>query len=118
MASGNSEGDFAALVLIFQPLKSLYFGFIWILIIWKGISEHSFPFISYAVQTDSCLNPSSTSAFVITNFVTPLIMQAKRRATRSIQPQRLGLPVVAPNSLPVCLNCSLVSSFSSVGKGP
>src|SRR5882762_8124109 len=45
-------------------------------------------------------------------------MHANCSATRSIQPQRLGLPVVAPNSLPVLRISSPVSSFNSVGNGP
>ena len=36
----------------------------------------------------------------MTILVTPLIIQANCNATRSIQPQRRGRPVVAPNSFP------------------
>src|SRR5690606_33590831 len=61
---------------------------------------------------------SNTSALVIINLVTPLIIQAYFKATRSIHPHLLGLPVVAPNSLPTERNFSPVSSSSSVGKGP
>src|SRR5881628_3284518 len=61
---------------------------------------------------------SRTSAFVITILVIPLIMQAYCNATKSIQPQRRGRPVVAPNSAPILRNSSPVSSKSSVGKGP
>src|SRR3954471_23099513 len=45
-------------------------------------------------------------------------MHANLKATRSIHPHLLGLPVVAPNSLPVFLSSSPVSSSSSVGNGP
>ncbi len=45
-------------------------------------------------------------------------MQVYFSATRSIQPQRLGRPVVAPNSCPIFLNSSPVASNNSVGKGP
>ena len=54
---------------------------------------------------------SNTSALVITTCVTPLIIQAYCKATRSIQPQRRGRPVVAPNSLPNFRNSSPVSSI-------
>ena len=54
----------------------------------------------------------------MTIFVTPLIMQANFSATPSIQPQRRGRPVVAPNSFPLLRNSSPVASSSSVGKGP
>src|SRR5690606_20972104 len=59
-----------------------------------------------------------TSSFVMTKCVIPLIRQACFRATKSNQPQRRGRPVEAPNSKPVFLICSPVSSSSSVGKGP
>jgi len=39
-------------------------------------------------------------------------------ATTSNQPHLLGLPVVAPNSLPSLRSFSPISLFSSVGKGP
>ena len=39
-------------------------------------------------------------------------------AGKSSHPQRLGLPVVAPNSCPSFLKFAPVSSNSSVGKGP
>src|SRR4051812_7256265 len=45
-------------------------------------------------------------------------MQVYFNATRSIHPHRRGLPVVAPNSLPILRNDSPVSSCNSVGKGP
>ena len=40
------------------------------------------------------------------------------RATKSNHPQRLGRPVVEPNSLPSVLRFSPSASNSSVGKGP
>src|SRR5579871_2691292 len=45
-------------------------------------------------------------------------MHANFSATRSIQPHLRGLPVVAPNSLPIFLSSSPVASSSSVGNGP
>ena len=42
----------------------------------------------------------------------------KRSAAMSSQPQRLGRPVVAPNSAPACRSCSPSSPCSSVGNGP
>src|SRR6201996_6160538 len=54
----------------------------------------------------------------MTILVTPLIIQANLSATPSIQPQRRGRPVVAPNSLPTLRSSSPVASSSSVGKGP
>ena len=40
------------------------------------------------------------------------------KATRSNQPHRLGLPVVAPNSLPTSAIFFPSSQKSSVGNGP
>src|SRR5690606_27059093 len=60
----------------------------------------------------------STSAFIINNWVTPLIIIEYFREGRSIQPHLLGLPVVEPNSLPSFRILSPSSSKSSVGNGP
>ena len=60
----------------------------------------------------------NTSAFIIINWVTPLIIIAYFKAGRSIQPQRRGRPVVEPNSLPSWRIRSPTSSSNSVGKGP
>ena len=49
------------------------------------------------------------SSFVSARVVTPFIFTAYFSATRSSQPTLLGLPVVAPYSLPVSLMS--VSSF-------
>src|SRR6478672_6698300 len=79
----------------FQPSKLLYSGLTSTCVNWKGTSLLALPLMVYSVQTFSVL-----------------------KATRSIHPQRRGLPVVAPNSLPILRNSSPVSSFNSVGKGP
>lgn len=50
--------------------------------------------------------------------VTPFIMTEYFSATMSSQPQRRGLPVVAPNSMPIWRIRSPSSSKSSVGNGP
>src|SRR5690606_9199783 len=60
----------------------------------------------------------NTSAFIIKSCVTPLIIIEYFNDGRSNQPQRRGLPVVDPNSLPSFLIRSPSSSISSVGKGP
>ena len=72
----------------------------------------------YEVHIFKSVKESSTSAFVITILVTPLIIQAYCNATKSIHPQRRARPVVAPNSEPILRNSSPVSSNNSVGKGP
>src|SRR3712207_5016447 len=59
-----------------------------------------------------------TSAFIISSCVTPLIIIEYFSDGRSIQPQRLGRPVVDPNSFPSFLINSPWSSNNSVGKGP
>ncbi len=48
----------------------------------------------------------------------PLSRTAYLSATRSIQPQRRGRPVVVPTSWPTLRRCSPTSSSSSVGNGP
>src|SRR5688572_13310544 len=60
----------------------------------------------------------STSAFIISSCVTPLIMMEYFNEGRSIQPHRLGRPVVDPNSFPCFRINSPCSSSSSVGNGP
>src|SRR4051794_3916843 len=62
--------------------------------------------------------PVSTSIFVSTKSVTPLIRTAKRAATASYQPHRRGRPVVVPNSTPTSRSRSPYSSCNSVGNGP
>ena len=47
------------------------------------------------------LNEFKISSFVIAILVNPLTLALYFAATRSNQPQRLGLPVVAPNSFPI-----------------
>src|SRR6478735_1561641 len=102
----------------FQPSKLLFSGLTSTCVNWKCTSLLALPLMVYSVQTFNVLKASSTSAFVIITLVTPLSMQVYFKATRSIHPQRRGLPVVAPNSLPVLRSSSPVSSFNSVGKGP
>ena len=46
------------------------------------------------------LNEFKISSFVIAILVKPLTLALYFAATKSNQPQRLGLPVVAPNSFP------------------
>ena len=55
---------------------------------------------------------------MIHNPVKLLICAERQSATASNQPQRLALPVVAPNSQPILAICLPTSSFNSVGKGP
>ncbi len=50
--------------------------------------------------------------------VTPLILTAYFKATRSSHPHLLALPVVAPTSLPEDCSFAPSSSNNSVGKGP
>src|SRR5512133_2686438 len=83
-----------------------------------GSTSVSLPLIRYAVHTLMVSNPDSTSALVINNWVTPLIITEYFRATRSSHPQRRGLPVVAPYSCPLARNSSPVFSDNSVGNGP
>jgi hypothetical protein len=47
-----------------------------------------------------------------------LISMERRSETASNQPQRRGLPVVAPNSAPRRDRCSPKASNNSVGNGP
>src|SRR5580700_2830886 len=115
---GNWSYSFTAVISVPQPGNVLNTGWICNRFIWNGISLVVSPFTEYSVQIFNSGNASSTSALVITIFVTPLIMQANFRATPSIQPQRRGRPVVAPNSLPTFRSSSPVASSSSVGKGP
>ena len=70
------------------------------------------------MQTLIVSNTLNTSAFIIESSVTPLIIIAYFNAGRSIQPQRLGRPVVDPNSFPSLRIVSPSSSNNSVGKGP
>ena len=74
--------------------------------------------VRYFVAIFSVSIPVRTSSLVITRLLIPLIIQACFSETKSSQPVLLGLPVVAPNSCPICLIFSPKSSFSSVGKGP
>ena len=60
----------------------------------------------------------SISTLVKASWLIPEIVIACLRATKSNQPHLLGLPVVAPYSVPKSLNVSPVSSNISVGKGP
>ena len=55
---------------------------------------------------------------VIHKSVTELVNTAFLRATKSSQPHLLGLPVVAPNSLPLFARSSPFTSNNSVKKGP
>ena len=50
--------------------------------------------------------------------VTEFVKIAFLRATKSNQPHLLGLPVVAPNSLPLLASSDPSSSNSSVMNGP
>ena len=63
-------------------------------------------------------NPSKTSSFVRAIPSIPPTSIACLTITASIHPHLLGLPVVAPNSLPIFPNLSPISSKSSEGKGP
>ena len=65
------------------------------------------------MQTLIELNPDKTSDFIIISFVTPFILHEYFRATKSSHPHLLGLPVVAPNSLPILLILSPSLSNSS-----
>ena len=58
------------------------------------------------------------SSLVSARLVNPFTILARRKIVASNQPQRLGLPVVAPYSWPSSLMRSPSSSKSSVGKGP
>src|SRR4030042_2683735 len=63
-------------------------------------------------------NPLSTSSFVITSLVTSDIIHECFTTTRSSHPQRLGLLVVVPYSLPFFWRYSPALFKSSVGRGP
>ena len=78
----------------------------------------TFPSTSYATATLMVSIVSSTSAFIMMSWSTPLTITANLRATRSSQPVLLGLPVVAPYSNPSFLSNSPVSLSCSVGNGP
>jgi len=83
-----------------------------------GMVSNRFPSTSYAVQILSSSIPERTSALVTARLLIPEIRSAYLTATRSSQPQRLGRPVVAPNSCPVSRSRSPTELLSSVGKGP
>ena len=62
--------------------------------------------------------PSKTSILVRANLSSPFTLTLCRTTTASNQPHLLGLPVVAPNSLPLSRSIVPVLSVSSVGNGP
>ena len=62
--------------------------------------------------------PVSTSSLVTARPQRPFSLMGFLSATMSSHPQRRGLPVVAPNSLPTERMSSPVSSRSSEGNGP
>ena len=72
----------------------------------------------YFVHTFILSIPESTSPFIIINSVTPFTVIECFSITKSNHPHLLGLPVVAPNSLPILAILSPISSLSSVGNGP
>ena len=63
-------------------------------------------------------NPERTSSKVKATSVAKLISQPNLLATASNQPILLGLPVLAPYSLPFSLMCSAISENISVQNGP
>src|SRR6266436_7838939 len=76
---------------------------------------------AFVLVADATLNPAlglKTSSLVTTSESMPLIIFAYRRTARSSQPQRLGRPVTAPNSLPRSRTSRASRSGISVGKGP
>src|SRR5690348_4978027 len=72
----------------------------------------------YPTATGISANVSSTSSFVTANPVSPLTRTAYLTTTASNQPQRRGLPVVAPNSPPNSRIRSASAGSASVGNGP
>ena len=64
------------------------------------------------------LKVSNTSALVIHKLSTEFMKIAFFKEIRSSHPHLLGLPVVAPNSLPRLAISSPSSSKSSVANGP
>ena len=77
-----------------------------------------FPFNLYPTPTFISGKVSRMSNFVKFKESWPLIMLVYRIRFKSSHPQRLGRPVVVPNSKPLFRRSSPVSSCSSVGKGP
>ena len=78
----------------------------------------SSPSISYATQTGSSGVSFRTSIFVMPRDVNPHILEACSHTTRSSQPHLRPLPVVTPNSPPLCCSASSSSPESSVTNGP
>src|SRR5207245_5072403 len=72
----------------------------------------------YPTPTGISANVSSTSSFVTASPVNPFTRTAYRTTTASNQPQRLGRPVVAPNSPPSSRIRCATSGAASVGSGP
>src|SRR3989442_1568724 len=76
------------------------------------------PSSRYPTPTGISANVSSTSSFVTANPVNPFTRTAYRTTTASNQPQRLGRPVVAPNSPPSSRIRCATAGAASVGSGP
>ena len=96
--SGNSEYSVMPSVEDNHPSNSLYTG----------------SSLSYSMQAFIVSVSSRTSSLVMHKSVTEFVKTAFLRATRSNQPHLRGLPVVAPNSLPLLASSSPSSSNNSV----
>ena len=103
----------------FQPLKCSYTGFALLsLAMDAGKCLTSSPSISYATHTGRSGVSLRTSILVMPRDVNPHILDACSHTTRSSHPHLLPLPVVTPNSPPLCCRASSSSPESSVTKGP